>query len=315
MSPGKMNKNLPSPFQPYRMPARSAGEMAFLELSRPQAGQVIGVTSRGIFVRTAPGGILFLSFEEFRGPLTINLAEPFTPFQALQNGAPVETGQLRLLIPSARIQVMADLSAVWHIPPPDLNGWLPWPSRLANCAVLAGRVSAGKKDAGLGAWLPVLLDPLQEKASEAVDITVEHLWPAALRLRQALQSKNAAAAAEAVSAFLGCGRGLTPSGDDFALGLLLAINRWGMLTWDSAWRSTLDEKVIQAARLKTTSLSAGLLECAAAGQADERLVNAVDYLFTGRGEPARLAAALSGWGSSSGIDALAGMTLGVLAAQ
>jgi hypothetical protein len=314
MSPGKMNKNLPPPLQPYRMPARSAGEMAFLELSRQQAGQVFGVTSRGIFVRTAPGGILFLSFEEFRGPLTINLAEPFIPFQALQNGAPVETAQRRLLIPSARIQIMADPSAVWHIPPPDLNGWLPHPSRLANCAALAGRVSAEKKDSGLGAWLPALLDPLQETASEVVDTTVERLWPEALRLRQALLSKSAAAASDAVSAFLGCGRGLTPSGDDFAMGLLLAVNRWGLHTWDSAWRSTLDEKVIQAARLKTTSLSAGLLECAAAGQADERLVDAVDFLFTGRGEPARLSAALSGWGSSSGVDALAGMALGVLAA-
>ncbi len=310
MSPGPMDKNLPALAQPYRMPARSAGETAFMELAQRQAGQVFGVTSRGVFIRTAAGGILFLSFEEFHGPLTINLAQPFTPFRALQNGEPASTGQNRLQIPAARIEVLVTPAVVWRPPPPDLACMAVRQTRLERCVDLAGLVSAEKKNAGLGALLLALLDPAEDKSGSAM----EPLWSEALRLRRALLERDASAALGSLTTFLGCGRGLTPSGDDFTLGLLLMINRWGAFTWDNPWRSALNEKVILAARLpgKTTALSAGLIACAAVAQADERLVDAADYLCTGRGDAAALAAALSNWGSSSGIDALVGMTLGVL---
>jgi hypothetical protein len=310
-----MDKNLPPLAQGYHMQALFAGEIAFTELTQRQAGRVFGVTSRGVFIRSTPGGILFLSFEEFRGPLTINLPEPFTHFQALQNGQPASTGENRLKIPAARIEIMVDPEVVWRILPPDLTRKSDRPTRLANCIRLAGMVSAEKKNAGLGALLPALLDPGEENTGRPMDAALQRHWPEVLHLRRALQERDAAAALDALSAFLGCGHGLTPSGDDFAMGLLLMINRWGTLTWDDSWRSTLDEKVVLAARQKTTALSASLIACAArpsAPQADERLVDAADYLCTGCGDAVALAAALSGWGSSSGIDALVGMTLGVL---
>lgn len=301
---------MPALAQPYRMPARSAGESAFIELAQRQAGQVFGVTSRGVFIRTAADWILFLSFEEFHGPLTINLAQPFTPFQTLNNGETVSTGQNWLQIPAARIEVLVTPELVWRVPPPDLASMAVRQTRLESCIDLAGLVSAEKKNAGLGPLLPALLGPAEDKSSSAT----EPLWSEVLRLRRALLDRDASAALNSITVFLGRGRGLTPSGDDFALGLLLMINRWGSFTWDNPWRSGFDKQVILAARLpcKTTALSAGLIACAAAAQADERLVDAADYLCTGRGDAARLAAALSNWGSSSGIDALVGMTLGVL---
>jgi hypothetical protein len=307
MSPGKMDKSLAF-FQPYRMPARSAGETALTELAQRQTGQVFGVTSRGVFIRTAASGILFLSFEEFRGPLTINLAEPFTAFLGLQNGEPASTGQNRLQIPAAHIEVQAEPETVWLIPPPNLAGMAARQTRLENCVDLAGLVSVDKKNAGLGALLPALLGQQDDKSDSAT----EPLWSEVFRLRRALLDRDASAALDSLTAFLGCGRGLTPAGDDFALGLLLMVNRWGSFTWDAPWRSALNKKLILAARQKTTALSAGLIACAAAAQADERLVDAADYLCTGRGDAARLVEVLSGWGSSSGIDALVGMTLGVL---
>jgi len=312
MSPEKMVEISP---RLYRIQARSAGETAFLELARRQAGQVFGVTSRGIFIRTGAGGLIFLSFEEYRGPLTINLPEPFAPFQALQNSERVSTGKARLQIPAAHIEVVTAPAIVWHIPPPDLGRMAAWQARLESCRNLAGLVNPEKKNAGLGALLPALLARPEETPGSELDAALQSLWPEAIRLRQALQEKNLSAVLGSLSAFLGCGRGLTPSGDDFVMGLLLMINRWGISTWEDAWRSALSEKVILAANQKTTALSARLIACAAcpsAPQADERLVDVVDYICTGCGDAAGLAAALSGWGSSSGIDALAGMTLAVL---
>ncbi len=310
MSPGKMVENSLDLFQPYQMLARSAGETALTELAHRQAGEVFGVTSRGVFIRTAVNGILFLSFEEFHGPLTINLPHPFTSFRKLQNGEPVSTGQNRLQIPAARIEVLVTPEVVWRIPPPDLTCLAVRPSRLENCAILAGLVSAEKKNAGLGVLLPALLGQAEDIPGRAI----EPFGSAALRLRRALPDRDASAVLDSLTVFLGCGGGLTPSGDDFTMGLLLMINRWGTLTWDTLWRSALNDRLITAARRpgKTTALSAGLIACAAAAQADERLVAAADYLCTGLGDAPALAAALSNWGSSSGIDALVGMTLGAL---
>ena len=306
MSPEKMNKNLPSHPQSYCMEARAAGETAFLELTRRQSGQVFGVTSRGIFIRTEQSGLIFLSFEEFRGPLTVNLAEPFTPFHELQNGQRASLGENRLQIPAGHIEVLAAPEAVWRIPPADLTHISALRTRLESGFNLARMVNVDKKNAGLGVLIQALLVNPGELDADLP------LWSEALRLRQALQERDVTAALASLSAFLGCGRGLTPSGDDFAIGVLLALNRWGFSLWEDAWRSNLNEKVILAARQKTTTLSAGLIDCAATGQADERLIGALDYLYTGQGDTAGLAAAISGWGSSSGIDALAGMTVVVL---
>ena len=126
---------MPPTDQPHRTPqgaALAAGETAFLELSRRQSGQVFGVTSRGIFIRTETGGLIFLSFEKYRGPLTINLAKPFTPFQALQNGESISTGENRLNIIAAHIEVLAPSEVVWHIPPADPRQAAPLPQKVAR---------------------------------------------------------------------------------------------------------------------------------------------------------------------------------------
>jgi hypothetical protein len=59
----------------------------------------------------------------------------------------------------------------------------------------------------------------------------------------------------------------------------------------------------------TGALSLSLARCARRGQADERLVDAVDGITGGGTDAAALVDALRGWGSSSGFDALVGMTL------
>ena len=64
----------------------------------------------------------------------------------------------------------------------------------------------------------------------------------------------------------------------------------------------------QKARIQTTHLSANLIECAIQGQADQRLMNALDGLMTTENALAWIDGLLT-WGNSSGMDALAGMIL------
>jgi hypothetical protein len=321
MSPEKMDKNslpIPHSHQAPQGAARAsygAGETAFLELSRRQKGQVFGVTSRGIFIRTEPGGIIFLSFEKFRGPLTINLAEPFTPFRTLQNGERASTGESRLQIPAVHIQVLTAPEIVWHIPQPDLLRAAPFSERLERCANLAIPLIAEKQNASFS---PILHDLLSlageavetEKASDLA-VALLPLRRLAKQLPGRLHDRDLPSILEITSAFLGCGRGLTPSGDDFVMGLLLTLNRWPRSGWSGSLLEALNAQLITAARQRTTSLSTALLACAARGEADERLIAALDFICTGQGDEAGPAAGLAGWGASSGLDALAGMAAGL----
>jgi hypothetical protein len=54
-------------------------------------------------------------------------------------------------------------------------------------------------------------------------------------------------------------------------------------------------------------LSASLLACAAMGSADERLMHALGFLLEGKGNITKITEELLCYGSSSGIETLAGM--------
>jgi hypothetical protein len=71
----------------------------------------------------------------------------------------------------------------------------------------------------------------------------------------------------------------------------------------------LNRAVIEAAYRVTTTISANLIECAADGQGDERLVTVADGIVTGRPAIEECVECVLEWGSSSGLDALAGMAI------
>jgi hypothetical protein len=265
------------------------------------------VTSRGIFIRTEADGLIFLSFEIFRGPLTINLAEPFAAFEVLQNGERASTGENRLQIPAAHIEITVATEVVWRVPPPSLLEADPLPKRLERCASLAATLIAIKGNTGFSPILHDLLSLANDGSEGQIEPALQPLLAQAQRLPARLQENDLPSVVDILAAFLGCGRGLTPSGDDFVMGLLLVLNRWPCPGWNGSLLAALNARVIAAARQRTTSLSAALLACAARGEADERLIAALYFICTGNGDETRQAAGLAGWGASSGLDALTGM--------
>jgi hypothetical protein len=105
---------------------------------------------------------------------------------------------------------------------------------------------------------------------------------------------------------LGAGGGLTPSGDDFILGFLLSLNRWKHALFPDVDVKNLNRQIITAAYQKTTTLSANLIECAALGWADERLIRACDSMMSAIHPNTQFLAPLLGWGNSSGVDVFVG---------
>ena len=142
-----------------------------------------------------------------------------------------------------------------------------------------------------------------------------------LNLQNALKMGDLENIAEASIKLLGLGPGLTPLGDDFLLGVLLTLNRWGHLLSPAAIEYSkgiseshpinlvnyLNQIILENTHLKTTRISSSLLFCAIEGAADERLLKVLDGLFSGNDITQNDMKNLLRWGNSSGITVLAGM--------
>jgi hypothetical protein len=281
------------------------GHLAADILREHQDATVIGTTSRGIFLLTQRQRMIFLSYENFRGPLTVNLE--IQPDQPL----PVFNGQAAALLPDEI--ALPDLGV--HILLDQAQNWLP-PSPPATILVLhqidavlrqiARIVIETKRGVG---FVPLLAFIFDLPARPTVPISLQPTIVNVVLLKQLLLQPPLSASLPQIKDLMGLGRGLTPSGDDFINGLLLTFNRIPQRVQYQAQLDELNREVVEMAFSKTTALSANLILAAAHGSADERLLRALDGLITGALSPDQIIQILDTYGSSSGIDALAGISL------
>lgn len=291
------------------------GSVAAELLEEPRPAVVQGLTRLGAYLRLDPGWVVFLSRETWHGPLTLNIEdEPgFLDNLSVGDHLPVrpaersETSRAILLI----------TPQVWSAPPPHPDNVLPAEERVYTVTATVREAQRIRHTASLSALQAVLDGDSHPPEGEA-----GHFFSHLVRIKDLLVSCQRSAVKSiasplrqfdphAFSVLLGLGRGLTPTGDDILLGLLLALSRWRPVLATRVDVGSLDRDILVQAYQRTTTLSANLVECAARGQADERLVTALDGLMTGARTPTETAALLASWGSSSGFDALCGMALAI----
>ena len=112
-------------------------------------------------------------------------------------------------------------------------------------------------------------------------------------------------APRAANALIGLGPGLTPAGDDFVGGALIALRasgKAGLADRVAAWALPLAES-------RTSRISRTHLACAAAGEGHEALHGLLAALNDGDAPISRAMAALERIGHSSGRDSAAGALL------
>jgi hypothetical protein len=212
----------------------------------------------------------------------------------------------QIVFPEAGVVISAQNPSVWRPQPPPAPP-LPESERQQRLIVSAKQVLAGEKGIGLGALLPRLLSLSSQTHSQTQDISP--LQANILHLQREMNSSSHLPTSESLISLLGSGSGLTPSGDDLVCGVLLALNRWKDILITGQDLDRLNQQVVEAAYRKTTTLSGNLIECATLGLADERLIEALDWLVTGgEGEPGPIDKMLD-WGSSSGVDVFVGYVI------
>jgi len=263
----------------------SLGAIAGQALAQAQAATVWGLTSRGVFLHLSTNWVIFLSYEPFRGPLTLNSPFHLSLSQSLRPGLKVKVSSNVLSFDALGVNV-------------DITGAPPWsaPAREASSPTSF----AGRRERLEYIYQNVL-------AARREIISRDHLSD--LTTAPSLGISNISAELEK---HLGLGPGLTPDGDDLVLGYLLAINRWGDLLCPCLDVPEINRTLRQTAYTRTNTLSANLIECASLGQADERLLLALDGILTGIPDPDACVAHLLSWGHTSGANALAGMKRAII---
>ena len=112
-------------------------------------------------------------------------------------------------------------------------------------------------------------------------------------------------APRAADALIGLGPGLTPAGDDFVGGAMIALRAFGrdpLADRVAAWALPLAES-------RTGRISRAHLRCAALGEGHEALHRLLSALNDGESAVARALDALARVGHTSGLDAAAGALL------
>ena len=284
------------------------GMIAHTKLAQDREATVMGITSRGLFLLLSSGWVLFLSPDTFRGPLTLNYSAGPDDFSFLTNGMPARVDPDHIAIAGQGLVVHTGQAAAWQASPLPKDVLTPQ-ERLNHLALVVRTLLDRQPASDFGMLVPVILG-----FEEAHTAQGNPVYPLVKRLQQALREGQLAAIADSLEAILGLGAGLTPSGDDLTAGILLALTRWGHLLAPGLAIKVLAQDVVQRAYRKTTTLSANLIECASQGQANERLILALDGVLSGHPDAQTCADYLAGWGHTSGRDALAGMALALSAA-
>ena len=283
------------------------GAIAQTKLALEREASVMGITSRGLFLLLASGWVVFLSPDAYRGPLTLNYRGGPDDFRFLKNGSPARVYPDKISFLESMLTIHTGQASTWQAPPLPKD-ILPPDQRLSQMALVAGQLLARGGASDFGMLIPSILG--DEEASKAQRNPV---LPFMEHLQNSLQEGKPTAIAERMQAILGMGAGLTPSGDDVVTGCLLTLTRWGHALAPGLNIRALAQDVCQGAYRKTTTLSANLIECASLGQANERLILALDGMLGGNIDAPTCAGYLAGWGNTSGLDALAGMALALSA--
>ena len=272
----------------------SAGAVAREALARGGAGTVTAVFERCCYA-SLPGGWLCVGEASLcDGPINLRCVagRGHAPgFATLSPGQSVHVCGDRLWLGALAVAGLAE-ARVWRPRPPPVTE----PARLRRgLAALASSLAAMPAAGGLaaldanaapsgGTWL----------RAAAAPVGVIRGWLGA--------GAGAPVPVDAVTALLGLGPGLTPSGDDFLAGLMVALHKLRRAQALARLRGVLLAQLATA----THALSAAHLAAAARGAAVAPLDGLLDAVL--RGDAARVTRAwpaLLRHGHSSGRDALA----------
>ena len=281
--------------------ANQIGLCASESLAKNRSGEVIGITSKGIFLKLADESIIFLSTSHFGNPLTINL-NPNQNVPIVNPGEPINLAQQAIHFEQSSIIVQTGAASIYssmRLSKPF--SVTPHPKQVSSFLVTL-RSRMDHSVALLDEALALIDHSMAIRSSD-----METRSALELLVHDAVSSPLECV--HPIRFFAGRGRGLTPSGDDLLMGWIYTLVRWGGT--QALKLDQLRQALFQAIENRTTSISLNLIKAAAGGEIDERLLRAFEMMIGLRPFEDRAIQDILEWGSSSGIEVCAGMGLGI----
>jgi len=287
--------------------AHRIGVFAHDLLTQKGCGRVMGTTARGIFVQTPANRVVFISSVPVPGPLTIQVRGSQPDAQRLSQEEKIEISSHTLTFTESRLKLDFGRATIWT-PSPHSPVDRTFADRQSHLlAVMDGLKNSGRQSEFFSSFLQ-LLNVKEKVLPLALPEIVQQLH----LLQVALRAHDESCVLESLPRFLGHGAGLTPAGDDFIWGFLLALNRWQDVLSPSFDLKRLNAAVIEQAERGTTCLSLTLMEAACHGWTDANLLKVLDSIFVGGISVTECVQLILAYGNTSGLEAWAGMAMASL---
>jgi hypothetical protein len=283
---------------------KNIGHLANRLLNGRLTCNIWGNTSRGIFLKFHPEGLIFLSYEDFRGPFTLNVSSTVaSQVQDLTPGTQIIFGQDRILFfEHQNLGISLGDTIPWQ---PEAFQSVEGVKDLAgNLTILAGWLESNTPAESFGA-----VSSLIASTGDSGRFDPASLEGKLRDIYLAIRTSDYMAFVKAAIKVIGLGSGLTPSGDDFLTGMSLCVSRYQHVIKGLKGYSSWFELLSPMMKEKTTVLSSDLYSASLLGSADERLIKAFDSIMKNRMVEEEIIPSIAGWGSSSGFDALSGFYL------
>jgi hypothetical protein len=286
--------------------ARWIGKPIFEALRYAKTVSVRGTTSRGIFLELDNNWIAFLSPESQRGPLTLNMEEKFKGFDLLKPGLVGVISNNNILFDSLNLIIDTNKANVWSNKISEKIENYPNVMATRNFIVVKFINRLAELLFSPNEYLEFSRKRFFKTNPSPSSQVEENL----IRLNHAIEAGDATSIEAPLQFIVGRGHGLTPAGDDFLAGILFALHMFK----DKIYQidQSIQKMIIASIYRHSTLISANLAACAAEGEVDERISIAVEYLLMGNGAMEDALSSILGWGSSSGVDMIAGFITGLI---
>lgn len=262
-----------------------------------------GQTSKGIFLKSDTNKILFLSFELFTGPYTLNIQRPFENFPLISRTEHIAIDKKNIIFKNAKIQICFEQSKIWT--PNKIERILPKSKIKKN---LQEAITTLLPLASKASLFPYAQSIVEQKPLLTTNLPLNKAQIE--NVQHALIKKKEEDLLSTLTACIGFGNGLTPSGDDFVCGILLVLTQLNDHYYaGKSFTSSFKHQLIKSALRKTTMISANLIEAALLSSADQRILNALNKICADTPSHADAIKNLTSWGNSSGQDIFVGITL------
>lgn len=305
------------PYQ-FQFPAYSIGSVVAQRTQHQGViGQIHSVFRRVLTIAFHNGGLGSIVCSEVgRGPLSINVEIP-KHMDMVSLGMKKRLGVSRvadlIIIGENELAISIECANLWE-PMRLFNDVLRIPDIVErNLMTLRDIVrSSGNLD-GLGQVIELSNRDLQNaEVTARMGLVSQLALPHLLNLIRAIKSKDLDNLSESVQHLIGLGPGLTPSGDDLLIGLMLSMLFIAEnFNLNRARITDINKTIISCVHGRTTSISEEFLIQAAAGNANEPLLNLIESLLTSNSAKVeRAARAVLVIGGTSGTDTIIGILLG-----